>query len=360
MVRVNELQERSTAHTDLHIGGAREQAARELSSPQQLTVRDNSSVIKNGALDMSADIYQANPLAKSAGAEKAGSCTIGVPDCAQRQQFKPDYTNGSRGSREWQHDSQNQRSKPLVTDDNGDYKVQRGDSLWIIAERMTRGEDGKKPSAKTVQKAIEDLVKANPELKCNPDFLKQTDKLHIPGREKTSDVTRTTDEDAVERPSGNYSETTNPEVNSLPGAGNSEANGSDGSVTTIQRDDKDHSVISDGKTITVAPSESNGLFFLIDDGGVVRDATETIESGGASGDASLGVIGKEKDGACFEVKPAEMPEYITADSFANPVPMPELNQSDLAVVSKSDMPVLTPKQPLCLTPEQAKTWMGTP
>lgn len=292
MVRVNELQERPTAHTDVHIGGAREQAARELSSPQQLTVRDNSLVIKNGALDMSADIYQVNPLAKSGGAEKAGSCTVGVPDCAQRQQFKPDYTNGSRQSREWQRDSQNQRNKPMETDDNGDYKVQRGDSLWTIGERMARGEDGKKPSAKTVQKAIEDLVKANPELKCNPDYLKHTDKLHIPGREKPSDATRRPKEETVEGPSGIYSETTKPEEHSLPGAGN-------------------------------------------------------------------GVMGTEKDGdACYEVKAVEMPEYIINDSLAKPVPMPELNQSDLPGL-KSDMPLLTP-DPLCLTPQQAQFWMGKP
>lgn len=359
MVRVNELQERPTAQTDVHIGGAREQAARELSSPQQLTVRDNSLVIKNGALDMSADIYQANPLAKSGGAEKVGSCTIGVPDCAQRQQFKPDYTNGSRGSREWQRDSQNQRNKPLETDDNGDYKVQRGDSLWTIGERMARGEDGKKPSAKTVQKAIEDLVKANPELKCNPDYLKHTDKLHIPGHEKLNDVTRMPDEETVEGPSGIYSETTKPEEHSLPGAGNSEQIEGDGSVVTRERGGESTSVSPDEKTITIGPRESYGVFPSIGDGGGFGNGPETSVPGGAGGDVQLGVMGKEKvGGACYEVKAVEMPEYIINDSLAKPVPMPELKQSDLPGL-KSDMPVLTP-DPLCLTPEQAQFWIGKP
>lgn len=138
-----------------------------------------NNAMKNGVLDFTNNIYDSK--FSKFGEKQIGSCTAAGNSsaCESAKAFRPDTQLRTRQGREWQGKSQEQRQKPLDVDKDGNYQVKKGDSLWTLAERMGTGRDGKRPSLRATMDNIKRLTEANPELKCNADYLKAGKTLKI-------------------------------------------------------------------------------------------------------------------------------------------------------------------------------------
>lgn len=133
--------------------------------------------------------------------------------------WRPDANSGSEKTRKWRNDASAQREKPADVDEQGQYKVKPGDTLWDISKRLATPKDGPAPSNMDIINKMEEIVKENKgrhrNLDCNPHLLRPGDTLKVPG-EPQSGTTNGTD---VESPS-----TKAPESGSMsteqPGLGN--------------------------------------------------------------------------------------------------------------------------------------------
>lgn len=114
-------------------------------------------------------------------------CENGGPGCEARGGFKPAPRDSAQG-RAWQKLDEQQRGKPVEIGPDGTYQVKRGDSLSRIAERSLQGEGNKQPSKAEIQNQMKRIMEANPVLKCNPDYLKEGEKLKIPGNKNEKPV----------------------------------------------------------------------------------------------------------------------------------------------------------------------------
>jgi hypothetical protein len=290
----------------------------------------------------SENIYKSNTLPRlsSLPERSSSSCTVGVPDCAQRQQFRPDYSNGSRSSRQWQQDSQQQRQKPLDVDSNGDYQIRKGDSVWTIGERMARGEGNRKPDAKQVQQAIEALIKANPELKCNPDYLRGGGKLHIPGRETVNEKPVTPQAPEQVKPNA-----PRPAEQAKPGASTAPEPGTD----LRKPDDK-------------APAQKPGASSAVEaPGGLSNKAPENMTT--ARPQDQVKGPAEVKPAGCIPTLPwkaVEMPVVKEPDfTRVKPAEMPKVEVPADPRWKAVEMPQIKPmEQPACVVPGGKAWWLG--
>jgi hypothetical protein len=98
--------------------------------------------------------------------------------------FKPDFEFKTEGGQKWKQDALKQNSKGLELNKDGSYDVQKGDSVWGLAERMARQASGRKPTANETHKEMTKLLEANkekyPGLDCNPHMLRAGMKLDVP------------------------------------------------------------------------------------------------------------------------------------------------------------------------------------
>lgn len=110
-----------------------------------------------------------------------GSCKAGGPGKVSDCDWRPDAN--ARGADKWFEASRQQRGKALDHKD-GEYTVQRGDSMWTIAERSLKEHGGEKPGAAAIQQRMKEIVDANkdrfPGLDCNNHLLRPDMKLRIP------------------------------------------------------------------------------------------------------------------------------------------------------------------------------------
>ncbi len=180
MVRV-ELQEQPTSKIESFKTSNVQSEAIGLLNNQKTNSSDaqKNNAMKNGFLEFTNNIYDSkfNKL----GEKQIGNCTTANSSsaCEAAKAFRPDTQLRTRQGREWQGKSQEQRQKALDVDKDGNYQVKKGDSLWTVAERMGMGKDGKRPSVKATMDNIKRLTEANPELKCNRDYLKEGRSLKI-------------------------------------------------------------------------------------------------------------------------------------------------------------------------------------
>lgn len=165
-----EHQEMSTAKRNDSVTNAQKEASqllnnfREAAGPKQK---------EPGVLEFS-NIFSNLPERSS------GQCSRSTTRCEEARRFQTDPEYKLPSSREWRKDMQKQRVKDLDVDTDGKYKVSRGDTVWTIAERLCRGADGKRPDDQIVDRMKKRLIEANPQLKCNPNFLKEGERLTIP------------------------------------------------------------------------------------------------------------------------------------------------------------------------------------
>lgn len=110
-----------------------------------------------------------------------GGCENGGPGCEARSGWRPAPRDSVQG-RAWQKQDEQQRGKPLEIGPDGTYQAKKGDCLSRIAERSLQGEGNKQPSKAEIQNQMKRIIEANPILKCNPDLLKEGERLKIPGR----------------------------------------------------------------------------------------------------------------------------------------------------------------------------------
>lgn len=189
MVRTAELQEQPSLKVESQVTSNVQREALDLLSVSNPTIKDTRGLNVTGRMlefsnifDMTARDSRSNSLPERSN----GTCQIAKPDCSERKQFTPDYQLRTRAGREWQGRSQEQRQKPLGVDQEGKYQVQKGDSLWTLGERMARGKDGRKADSKLIERNVKRLLEENPELKCNPNLLREGTKLRIPKNDVTS------------------------------------------------------------------------------------------------------------------------------------------------------------------------------
>jgi hypothetical protein len=110
-----------------------------------------------------------------------GTCRAALPGKVSDCDWRPDAK--AKGADEWFEASRQQRDKALEHKD-GEYTVQRGDSMWTIAERSLKEHGGEKPGAAAIQQRMKEIVDANkdrfPGLDCNNHLLRPDMKLRIP------------------------------------------------------------------------------------------------------------------------------------------------------------------------------------
>lgn len=128
--------------------------------------------------DGQADLYQYDGSGQPA---RQNDNTAGSDDCVPAG-WHPDYSLSSQSAKDWFAKSQELRKQKLTLDENGDHKVEHGDSLWTIAQRELH-DTGKKGTDAEIVQEIQRIVKLNegkyPSLKCNTDFIKDGWTLHI-------------------------------------------------------------------------------------------------------------------------------------------------------------------------------------
>lgn len=180
MVRV-ELQEQPTSKIESFKTSNVQSEAIGLMEKQKSNGSDaqKNNAMKNGTIEFTNNIYDSK--FSKLGEKQIGSCATASSSsaCEAAKAFRPDTQLRTRQGREWQGKSQEQRQKPLDVDKDGNYQVKKGDSLWTLAERMGMGKDGKRPSVRATMDNIRRLTEANPELKCNRDYLKEGRTLKI-------------------------------------------------------------------------------------------------------------------------------------------------------------------------------------
>ncbi|MBS2003214.1 MAG: LysM peptidoglycan-binding domain-containing protein, partial [Cyanobacteria bacterium SZAS LIN-5] len=104
--------------------------------------------------------------------------------------WRPDYSLSSQSARDWQRQSDINRTKPIELTKCDIYTVKYGDCLWTIAERDLK-KNGEKTDAHSIKNEIDKIVKLNekehPSLKCNPDLILPGWKLKMPDHCKDND-----------------------------------------------------------------------------------------------------------------------------------------------------------------------------
>lgn len=116
-----------------------------------------------------------------------GGCERGGPGCESIAGWKPASRESAQG-RAWQRLDEQQKGKPLEIGPDGTYQVRKGDCLSRIAERSLQGQGNKQPNKAEIQDQMKRIMEANPGLKCNPDFVREGDRLKIPGNKNEKPV----------------------------------------------------------------------------------------------------------------------------------------------------------------------------
>lgn len=109
--------------------------------------------------------------------------------CGKICDWRPDANSASEKTRKWRNDANAQREKPVDIDEQGQYKVKPGDTLWDISKRLATPKDGPAPSNIDIITKMEEIVKENQgrhrNLDCNPHLLRPGDTLKVPGEPKS-------------------------------------------------------------------------------------------------------------------------------------------------------------------------------
>ncbi len=187
-----------------------------------------------------------------------GMCKPGDPksDC----NFKPDYSFGTSGAREWGREAHEQNKKPLDVDDDGKHNVRRGDTMWGIAERSLRRDDHQ-ATDKEIQKRIEEIVQLNkknyPALECNPDMIRPGYKLQIPGEgdAEPKDNPSSPDSGAKETPSNPKQADPDSNTEKTP---NDTTRGSDDTSTNLLGPDTSTNLLNPSPSDRYEPRSSDG------------------------------------------------------------------------------------------------------
>lgn len=124
---------------------------------------------------------------------QAGGCTD-----SGHADFTPDDTLSTIGAQKWFIQSELQRDLSLDTDRNDIYTVKPGDSLWTIAQRELRDEDGADPSNKQITSEIAAIRGENTQLDCNQNWLSVGAQIHIPGKSGVSEQPELPDQPALQ------------------------------------------------------------------------------------------------------------------------------------------------------------------
>lgn len=149
-----------------------------LLSTSQLRRPEQNQRAQSSSLEVTPIFSTSGPLSDTA----SGACTTQNPRCDTDSKWRPDYQRRTQGARDWDREAQGQRAKPLETNPNDSYRVQRGDCLDDIARRMLRQESSQNPSRREVSDATRRILEANPELRCNPNLIRPGMELKIPRR----------------------------------------------------------------------------------------------------------------------------------------------------------------------------------
>lgn len=131
--------------------------------------------------------YDISSIERSIRENPIGTCGP-TPDCETAKRFRPEQNPTSRGGLEWQKRSQEQRQRDVEVGPDGRYEVKPGDSLWTLGERLARRANGQRPPAREIQENIRRITEANPELKCNPNYLRSGRRLVIPDTIKSDRI----------------------------------------------------------------------------------------------------------------------------------------------------------------------------
>lgn len=131
--------------------------------------------------------YDISSIERSIRENPVGTCGP-TPDCETARRFRPEQNPTSRGGLEWQRRSQEQRQRDVEVGQDGRYEVKPGDSLWTLGERLARRSNGQRPPAREIQENIRRITEANPELKCNPNYLRSGRRIVIPDTIKSDRI----------------------------------------------------------------------------------------------------------------------------------------------------------------------------
>lgn len=115
-------------------------------------------------------------------AEAQKQPSLNINDVFDCENFNAKAQAASKPNPAWDQLNQSQREKNLTPDDQGFYTVERGDTMFTIAERSLKMQGVDKPGFKATQEEMNRIMEYNLEtgIQCNPNKLAVGTRLALP------------------------------------------------------------------------------------------------------------------------------------------------------------------------------------